>query len=72
MGKFSSSGIRVATAERLQDVDDKYAADYYDINMIDKWFKEASVMCQVSGSPRSNTPRKFVAVDETYDVQTVV
>jgi Ca2+-binding EF-hand superfamily protein len=55
------SGKRGATTERLQEVDDKYAVDYYNIDMISSQFKEANVMSQVRGSP--NTPVKIKGVD---------
>ena len=59
------SGKRRPSTERLKEVDDKYAVDYYNIDMIESQFKEANVMSQVRGSP--NTPLKIKGVDFEED-----
>lgn len=45
------SGKRRATQERLNQINDKYALDYYDITLIDKQFQDVATANQVKGSP---------------------
>jgi calmodulin len=45
------SGKSGATQERLKEVDDKYAVDYYNINFIDKQFVDVAKANQVKASP---------------------
>ncbi len=45
------SGKRRATQERLNEINDKYAIDYYDINLIEKQFEDIAKANQVKGSP---------------------
>lgn len=45
------SGKSGATEERLKQVDDKYAVDYYNINFIDKQFVDVAKANQVKASP---------------------
>ena len=50
------SGKRRATQERLQQIDDKYALDYYNIDLIDKQFQDAAKANQILASP--NGPKR--------------
>lgn len=45
------SGKRGATKERMNQINDKYALDYYDINLIEKQFEDVAKANQVKGSP---------------------
>ena len=51
------SGKGRATQERLNQIDEKYALDYYDIKLIDKQFEDVAKANQVAGSP--NGPTKY-------------
>lgn len=50
------SGKGRATQERLQEIDDKYAIDYYNIDLIDKQFQDAAKANQILSSP--NGPKR--------------
>ncbi len=60
------SGKARATQERLQQLNEKYAVDYYDINLIDSQFKAANTANQVRGS--SNKPGIIKGVDTDDDI----
>jgi len=45
------SGKSNATQERLNQINDKYAIDYYNINLIEKQFEDVAKANQVKGSP---------------------
>lgn len=61
----SLSGMRDPTKERIQQVNDKYAVDYYNINLIDNQFTDANKLSQVRGS--YNKPREIKGVDTDDD-----
>ncbi len=45
------SGKRLATEERMKQIDDKYSLDFYDINLISKQFDDVAKANQVKASP---------------------
>jgi len=57
----SLSGKTSPTQERVAQVNDKYAVDYYDINLIQNQFKDANIASQIRGSP--NKPQVIKGVD---------
>ena len=57
------SGKARATEERLKEIDDKYALDYYDINLITKQFDDVAKANQVKGSP--NGPSRNKELEKT-------
>jgi Ca2+-binding EF-hand superfamily protein len=61
----SLSGKRNPTEARVAQVNDKYAVDYYDINLISNQFEEASKANQVRGS--ANQPQVIKGVDTDDD-----
>jgi len=58
------SGKRTATTERVAQVDDKYGVDYYDVNLIDKQFRNANVANQERGSINKPDPIRGVDTDD--------
>mmetsp|Transcript_22827 Transcript_22827/g.28002 ORF Transcript_22827/g.28002 Transcript_22827/m.28002 type:complete len:635 (+) Transcript_22827:221-2125(+) len=56
------SGKMRATEERLNQIDEKYALDYYDIKLIDKQFVDANKANQIKGSP--NGPDRTPEIEE--------
>jgi calmodulin len=61
----SLSGRRNPTKERIEQVNDKYAVDYYNINLIDNQFTDANKLSQVRGS--YNKPGVIAGVDTDDD-----
>ena len=61
----SLSGRRNPTPERIEQVNDKYAVDYYNINLIDNQFTDANKLSQVRGS--YNKPGVIKGVDTDDD-----
>lgn len=67
----SLSGKSLPTKERVEQVNDKYAVDYYDIDLIKNQFDEANKATQVRGS--ANKPFIIKGVDtedDEYDEET--
>lgn len=50
------SGKTIASEERLKQINDKYAIDFYNVDLIDKQFKDVAKANQIEGSP--NGPRR--------------
>lgn len=63
----SLSGKALPTKERVEQVNDKYAVDYYDIDLIKAQFDEANKATQVRGSPNKPGIIKGVDTDDDYD-----
>ena len=61
----SLSGKTSPTQERVAQVNDKYAVDYYNINLISDQFKNVSILSQVRGS--TNRPYIIEGVDTDDD-----
>lgn len=61
----SLSGRRDPTKERIEEVNDKYGVDYYNIDMIGTQFEDASKASQVRGS--MNRPGIIKGVDTDDD-----
>jgi len=59
------SGKKAASMERMQEINNKYGTDVYDIDLIESQFKSANTANQQRGSV--NTPGEIVGVD-TDDV----
>ena len=55
------SGKKEATIERMQEINNKYGTDVYDIDLIESQFKNANTANQQRGSV--NTPGKIAGVD---------
>ncbi len=55
------SGKSHASQARMDEINEKYALDYYDINLIDKQFQDVAKANQVKGSP--NGPSKDLEVE---------
>lgn len=62
------SGKKVASSERMANVNHKYGVDYYDINLIDSQFKQANVANQARGSV--NNPQILIGVDTDDEIVT--
>lgn len=63
------SGNRVATDERMEEVNLKYGTDVYDIDMISGQFDTVSIANQQRGSVNNPDAIRGVDVDEDYVVQ---
>eukprot|EP00557_Chaetoceros_sp_GSL56_P008069 CAMPEP_0176494004 /NCGR_PEP_ID=MMETSP0200_2-20121128/9853_1 /TAXON_ID=947934 /ORGANISM="Chaetoceros sp., Strain GSL56" /LENGTH=571 /DNA_ID=CAMNT_0017891709 /DNA_START=534 /DNA_END=2249 /DNA_ORIENTATION=+ len=63
----SLSGKALPTKERVEQVNDKYAVDYYDIDLIKVQFDEANKATQVRGSPNKPGIIKGVDTDDDSD-----
>lgn len=61
----SLSGKTSPTQERVDQVNDKYAVDYYDVNLISDQFKSANIASQIRGS--ANKPYTIKGVDTDDD-----
>jgi Ca2+-binding EF-hand superfamily protein/thiol-disulfide isomerase/thioredoxin len=61
------SGKKQASTERIQQLNDKYGVDVYDIDFILSQFRDANMGNQVRGSPNSPRPIKGVDTDETLN-----
>jgi Ca2+-binding EF-hand superfamily protein/thiol-disulfide isomerase/thioredoxin len=61
------SGKKQASTERIQQLNDKYGVDVYDIDFILGQFRDANMGNQVRGSPNSPRPIKGVDTDETLN-----
>lgn len=60
------SGKKQASLERIQQVNEKYGVDVYDIDLLKEQFKNANMNNQIRGSP--NTPRPIIGVDTTDEL----
>lgn len=60
------SGKRGASQERLNQINDKYAIDYYDINLIEKQFVDVAKANQVKGSPNGPTSRRVKGIEKSF------
>lgn len=59
------SGKKAATKERMQEINNKYGTDVYDIDLIESQFTGANTANQQRGSV--NTPAQIVGVDTDED-----
>jgi len=61
------SGKRIPTDERVAQVNDKYAVDYYNVDLINNQFDAANKASQVRGSPNTPYAARGVSTDDEVE-----